>query len=264
MTYTNILVEAADGIATITVNRPKALNALNLATIAELEAAFRAMHDDAAIRVVILTGAGEKAFVGGADVKELHEIVQGSAEAGRDALSLGGRPLIALMQNLGKPVIAAVNGYCLGGGCELLYACTLAYASDGARFGHPEINLGIYPLLGGTQQLPRLVGTKKAMELLLLGEMIDAAEALRLGIINGVVAAQELVPTVRRVAAALAAKPRLAARLIMEFVRHAGDVTVEQGMDLEANAFGLVCGTAEAIGGTRAFLEKRQAHSPGR
>jgi enoyl-CoA hydratase len=258
MAYENLVYEIADRIATVTINRPKVLNALNLTTIAELEAAFRVARDDAAVRVVILTGAGEKAFIGGADVKELHEILKGSAAAGREALSLRGRPLIKLMQGLGKPVIAAVNGYCLGGGMELLYASTLAYAADGARFGHPEINLGIYPLLGGTQQLPRLVGAKKAMELLLLGDMIDAGEAARLGVVNGVVPKAELMPTVHRVAAALAVKPPLAARLITDLVWRAGDVALERGMDLEANGFGLVCGTEDAIEGTRAFIEKRQ------
>jgi enoyl-CoA hydratase len=221
-------------------------------------------RDDAGVRVVILTGAGEKAFVGGADVKELHEIIKGGAAADRDTLPLSGQRLIKLMLGFGKPIIAAVNGYCLGGGCELIYACTLVYATAGAKFGHPEVNLSLYPFWGGTQQLTRLVGTKKIMELLLFGEMFDAAEALRLGIINGVVPAEELIPTVRRVAAALAAKSPLAVRCIMECVHRAGDLTLEQGMDLEAKSFGPLGSTEDIIEGTKAFLEKRQAQFRGR
>lgn len=258
MAYENLLYEVEDGIATITVNRPQVLNALNRVTKAELMAAFTTARDDTSVRVVIITGAGDKAFIGGGDVKEIHEVVRGEAAAGREALPLKGRPLIKLIQGLGKPVIAAVNGYCLGGGCELLYACALAYAAEAAKFGQPEVNLGLFPLLGGTQQLTRLVGTKKAMELLLLGEMVDAPEALRLGIINGVVPAVELIPTVRKVAAALAVKSTLATRIIIECVWQAGDLKLEQGMDLETNRFGQLCGASDAIEGTKAFLEKRQ------
>lgn len=264
MTYENLLYEVADGIATITINRPRVLNALNRATVRELEAAFTAAGEEGPVKVVILTGSGDKAFIGGADVKELHEIVQRGAAAGRDALPLQGRPLIDLIQGLGKPVIAAVNGYCLGGGFELVYPCTLAYAAEGAMFGHPEVNLGLYPLWGGTQQLTRLVGTKKAMQLLLLGEMFGATEALRLGIINGIVPNAELIPAVRKIAATLASKSPMALRVIMECVRRAEDVTLEQGMDLEANRFGLIHGTQDVIEGTKAFLEKRQPQFRGR
>ena len=257
MAYENLLCEVSDGIATITVNRPKVLNALNRATIRELEAALTAARDDAGVRVVILTGAGEKAFIAGADVSELHELPTSGALGGRDALSM-------FLLRLGKPVIAAVNGYCFGGGFELVYACTLAYAAEGAKFAQPEVNLGLNPLWGATQQLPSLVGKKKAMELLLLGEMFEAAEALRLGIVNGVVAAEELMPTARKVAAALAAKSPLAVKVIMECVWQAGDVTLEQGIDLEANSFGLVRDTEDFIEGTKAFLEKRQPQFRGR
>ena len=165
---------------------------------------------------------------------------------------------------LGKPVIAAVNGYCFGGGFELVYACTLAYAAEGAKFAQPEVNLGLNPLWGATQQLPSLVGKKKAMELLLMGEMFDAAEALQLGIVNGVVPAKELMSTVGSVAASLATKAPIAVKVIMECVRQAGEVTLEQGIDLEAKGFGVLRNTEDFIEGTKAFLEKRQPQSRGR
>lgn len=257
MAYDNLLYEVREGIATITVNRPKVLNALNRATITELHAAFTGARDDEAVRVIVLTGAGEKAFVAGADVSELHDFATSGALGGRDALP-------TLMLGLGKPVIAAVNGYCFGGGFELVYACTLAYAAEGAKFGQPEVNLGLHPLWGATQHLPSLVGKKKAMEVLLLGEMFDANEALRLGIINGVVSAKELMPRVRSVAAGLATKAPIAVKVIMDCVRRAGDVTLEQGMELEAKGFGLVRETEDFREGTKAFLEKRQPHFRGR
>lgn len=257
MGYENLLYKVTDGIATITVNRPKVLNALNRATITELHAAFTAVRNDGAVRVVIITGAGEKAFIAGADVSELHELPTSGALGGRSALPM-------LIQELGKPVIAAVNGYCFGGGFELVYACSLAYAAEGAKFAQPEINLGLNPLWGATQQLPSLVGKKKALELLLLGEMFDAPEALRLGIVNGVVPAKELLPSVRSLAAILATKAPIAVKVIMECVRQAGDVTLEQGMDLEAKGFGLVRHTEDFIEGTKAFLEKRQPQFRGR
>jgi enoyl-CoA hydratase len=257
MTYENLLYEVRNGISTITVNRPKVLNALNRATIAELHSAFVAARDDEAVRVIIITGAGEKAFIAGADISELHEFPTSGALGSRDSLPM-------LMLGLGKPVIAAVNGYCFGGGFELVYACTLAYAAEGAKFGQPEVNLGLNPLWGATQQLPSLVGKKKAMELLLLGETFDAAEGLRLGIVNGVVPAKELMRKVGSVAASLAIKAPLAVKFIIECVRQAGDVTLEQGMDLEANSFGLLRGTEDFIEGTKAFLEKRQPQFRGR
>jgi len=257
MAYEKLLYEVADGIVTITVNRPKVLNALNRATIRELEAALMAARDDEAVRVIIITGVGEKAFIAGADVTELRELPTRGALGGRDALP-------RLIQGLGKPVIAAVNGYCFGGGFELVYACTLAYAADGAKFAQPEVNLGLNPLWGATQQLPSLVGKKKAMELLLLGEMFDAAEALQLGIVNGVVPAKELMSAVGSVAADLATKAPIAVRVIMECVRQAGDVTLEQGIDLEAKSFAVLRDTADFIEGTKAFLEKRQPQFQGR
>ena len=251
MNYENLLYEVADAIATITINRPRVLNALNLATLTDLKAAFTAARDDEAVRVVIITGAGEKAFIAGADVSELNEMATSGVLGGHDALPM-------FIRGLGKPVIAAVNGYCFGGGFELVYACTLAYAAEGAQFAQPEVNLGLNPLWGATQHLPHLVGRKKAMELLLLGEMFDAAEALRLGIVNGVVPAKELMPTVQAVAASLATKPPLAVRAIMECAWQAGDVPLEQGINLEAESFELLRDTEDFVEGTRAFLEKRK------
>jgi enoyl-CoA hydratase/carnithine racemase len=263
MAYDNLLYEINEGVATITVNRPQVLNALNIPTFKELEAAFSAARDDAAVRVIIITGAGDKAFIAGGDVKEIHEVVKRGPLGGRDGLPLRIRPLMDLILGLGKPVIAAVNGYCLGGGCELLYACTLAYAAEEARFGQPEINLGFNPCWGATQQLARLAGSKKAMELILMGEMFDAAEAYRLGVVNAVVPAEELMPTVQSVAAKLADKPPLAVKLSMECIHSAGELTLAQGLELEAAAFGMLCGTEDIIEGTGAFLEKRQAQFRG-
>jgi enoyl-CoA hydratase len=254
--YENLLYETTAGVATITINRPQVLNSLNLATIRELAGILQEAGDNPGVRAVILTGAGEKAFIGGADVNEMHERVKtGSLSSSPLAFRSS---LIEPFLNLGKPIIAAVNGYCLGGGMEILYACTLAYAAEGARFAQPEVNLGFNPLAGATQQLPLLVGRKRAMEILLLGEMFDAAQALRLGIINEVVPASTLLERVREVAARLAAKPRLALRYIIDCVWQAGYLTLEQGLDLEAKCYALCCTSPEVLQGLEAFLEKRR------
>ncbi len=256
MTYENLFYETAAGVATITINRPQVLNSLNRATIGELARGLKEAGDDPGVRVVILTGAGEKAFIGGADVKEmLARVKTGSLSSNPIAFRSA---LIEPFLNLGKPVIAAVNGYCLGGGMEILYACTLAYAAEGARFAQPEVNLGFNPLAGATQQLPLLAGRKKALEILLLGEMFDAAEAVRLGIINEVVPAANLMARVREVATRLAAKPQLGVRGIIDCVRQAGYLTLEQGLDLEAKCYAICCTSPEVIQGLEAFLEKRR------
>lgn len=257
MEYENLLYETAGGVATITINRPKVLNSLNQATIGELARVLKEAGGDPDVRVVIFTGVGEKAFIGGADVKEmLARVKTGSLSASPVSFRSS---LIEPFLNLGKPVIAAVNGYCLGGGMEILYACTLAVAAEGARFGQPEVNLGFNPLAGATQQLPLLVGRKKALQILLLGEMFDAAEALRLGIINEVVPASTLMGRVREVATRLAAKPQLAVRCIIDCVRQAGYLTLEQGLDLEAKCYAICCTSPDVIRGLEAFLEKRRA-----
>lgn len=252
----NLLYETGGGVATITINRPQVLNSLNGATIGELASALKQAGDDPKVRVVILTGAGDKAFIGGADVKEMLARVKTGSSSSRPVTYRSA--LIEPFLNLGKPVIAAVNGYCLGGGMEVLYACTLAVAAEGARFAQPEVNLGFNPLAGATQQLPLLVGRKKALEILLLGEMLDAAEALRLGIINEVVPASNLMERVREVARGLAAKPRLAVSSILDCVRQAGYLTLEQGLDLEAKCYAICCSSPEVIQGLEAFLEKRR------
>lgn len=256
MSYENLLYETVAGVATITINRPQVLNSLNQATIGELAGVLQEAGDDPGVRVVILTGAGDKAFIGGADVKEMHDKVKASSLSSSPVTFRNS--LIEPFLNLGKPVIAAVNGYCLGGGMEVLYACTLAYAVEGARFAQPEVNLGFNPLAGATQQLPALVGRKKAMEILLLGEMFDAAEALRLGIINEVVPGPTLMVRVREIATRLAAKPRLALRYIIDCVWQAGYLTLEQGLDLEAKCYALCCTSPEVLRGLEAFLEKRR------
>lgn len=256
MRYENLLYETAGGVATITINRPQVLNSLNHATIGELAKILKEAGDDPKVRVVILTGAGEKAFIGGADVKEMLDRVKTSAMSANPVTFRSS--LIDPFLNLGKPVIAAINGYCLGGGMEVLYACTLAVAAEGARFGQPEVNLGFNPLAGATQQLPLLVGRKKAMEILLMGEMFDAAEALQLGIINEVVPASTLMERVREVATRLAAKPRLAARYIMDCVWQAGYLTLEQGLDLEAKCYAICCTSPDVIQNLEAFIEKRK------
>jgi enoyl-CoA hydratase len=256
MRYENLLYETAEGIATITINRPQVLNSLNQATIRELASVLKEAGDDPGVRVVILTGAGEKAFIGGADVKEMLDRVKTSSPSSSPLTFRSS--LIEPFLNLGKPVIAAVNGYCLGGGMEILYACTLAVAAEGARFAQPEVNLGFNPLAGATQQLPLLVGRKKAMEVLLLGEMFDAAEALRLGIINEVVPASTLMERVREVATRLAARPRLAVRYIMDCVWQAGYLTLDQGLDLEAKCYTICCTSPDVIQGLEAFLSKRR------
>jgi len=256
MKYENLVYETVEGVATITINRPQVLNSLSRATIEELTSALKEAGGDSGVRVVILTGAGEKAFIGGADVKEmLAGVKSGSLSASPVSFRSA---LIEPLLNLGKPVIAAVNGYCLGGGMEILYACTLAFAAEGARFGQPEVNLGFNPLAGATQQLPLLVGRKRAMEILLLGEMFDAAEALRLGIINEVVPASTLMERVRKVATRLAAKPPLAVKCIIDCVRQAGYLTLEQGLDLEAKCYAICCTSPDVIRGLEAFLEKRR------
>lgn len=260
MTFDNLLVEQADAVALLTINRPRVLNALNTPTLEELALALQACQRDASIRAVILTGAGEKAFVAGADINELAAL---TPAAGKEHARAGQR-VLDLVEQLGKPVIAAVNGFALGGGCELAMACTLRIAADTARFGQPEINLGIVPGYAGSQRLPRLVGRGRALELLLTGEMISAQRAYEIGLVNRVVPAADLLPEARRLAAGLAAKAPVAVRYILEAV-HAGlDMPLAQAQALETALFGTIASTEDAREGTRAFLEKRQAAWKGR
>lgn len=260
MAFDNLLLERDGPVAVVTVNRPKVLNALNAATIAELGRAFAELRVDDAVRVVILTGAGEKSFVAGADVSEL--AVQTGATA--QATALAGQAAFAQIEQLGKPVIAAVNGFALGGGCELAMSCTLRLAADTARFGQPEVNLGLIPGYAGTQRLPRLVGKGVALDMLLTGRMVKADEALTLGLVNRVVPAAELMPAARALAAELAAKPPRSLEYILAAVNRGVELPLEAGTDLEAALFGVVSSTADMREGTSAFLEKRQATFTGK
>jgi enoyl-CoA hydratase len=253
--FSNILVERDAGVATVTINRPKVLNALNAQTFDELRRALLAFRQDPGVRAVILTGAGDKSFIAGADINELS--VQ-SPTGGRDH-ALRGQHVLDLIENLGKPVIAAINGYALGGGCEVAMACTIRIAADTARLGQPEINLGIIPGYAGTQRLPRLVGRGRALELLLTGDHISAGEAHRIGLVNRVVAPGELMAEARRIAQALAAKAPIAMRYIIDAVNKGLQMPLAEAQVFEATLFGLVSTTEDMREGTRAFLEKRTA-----
>ena len=250
----NLLIERDGAVAVVTVNRPRVLNALDFATLDELLRTMTALGGDAGVRCIILTGSGDKSFVAGADINEL--AVQSPA-GGRDR-ALAGQRVFDVIESLGKPVIAAINGYALGGGCELAMACTLRIAADSARLGQPEINLGLIPGYGGTQRLARIVGAGRALELLLTGDQISAVEALRLGLVNRVVPAAEVMPESRRLAAAIAAKAPIAVRYILEAVNRGVHLPLADAAHLEAGLFGLVASTDDMREGTRAFLDKRR------
>jgi enoyl-CoA hydratase len=249
-----LLFELTDGIARITVNRPDKLNALNAIVIAELGDAVTRIETDSAVRGVIVTGAGGKAFVAGADINELTE--QG-ATGGR-ARAVAGQQVFRRLERCGKPVIAAVNGFALGGGCELAMACHLRVASENAKFGQPEVKLGIAPGYGGTVRLPRLIGKARALELLLTGEMIDATEAHRIGLVNRVVPADRLLRETEALLQAILANGPLAVRACLEAVDAGLDMGVDQALLLEANYFGLLSATEDMREGTKAFVEKRK------
>jgi len=258
--FENILLDKKNSIAYVTVNRPKVLNALNMATMEELRAAFSDIQSDASIRVAILTGAGEKAFVAGADIGELakQNAVSGKEYAHR------GQAVLDLIENLGKPVIACINGFALGGGCELALACTMRLASDNAKLGQPEVKLGIIPGYGGTQRLPRLVGKGLAMQMVLAGEVITAQEAHRIGLVNEVSSAAELIPRAEAIAAKIIANAPLAVQYAMEAVNKGVEMTLAEGLFLEAALFGVCCATSDKAEGTSAFLEKRPASFKGK
>lgn len=255
-----VLLERKGGHAVVTLNRPDKLNALNADVLEALESIFADLKADTAVHAVVVTGSGEKAFAAGADIAELH---RQDAYAGRIFAERGQRVFNAI-ERFGKPVIAAVNGFALGGGCELAMACHMRFASENAQFGQPEINLGIIPGYGGTQRLPRLVGQAKAMELIVSGDRITAHEAHRLGLVNRVYPQAELVEQTEAFAASLATKAPLALYACVEAVQAAADTSTLEGMYVEASVFGRTCGTQDFKEGTLAFLEKRAATFTGR
>lgn len=260
MTFSTLLYALQDGIATITVNRPEKLNALNTTVIAELGQAIDAAGADPGVHGVILTGAGPKAFIAGADISELasQTPLEGKAR------SLAGQAVFRRFEALGKPVVAAINGFCLGGGCELAMACHMRLASETARFGQPEVKLGIGPGYGGTVRLPRLVGRGRALELLLTGAMIDAQEAWRIGLVNRVVPADRLLSETETLLQTIHAQGPLAVAAVLEAVDAGQEMQSDQALLLEANHFGLLSATQDMREGMQAFLEKRKAEFRGR
>jgi enoyl-CoA hydratase len=260
MAYENLLVERSGAALIVTINRPSKLNALNAQTLAELGQVLDAAAADDGVRALVLTGAGEKAFVAGADIEELSKQtpVTGREHARR------GQALFDRLERFGKPVVAAVNGFALGGGCELAMACTLRLAADTAKFGQPEINLGLIPGYAGSQRLPRLVGRGRALELLLTGNPINADEAFRIGLVNRVVPAAQLLTEAKSLAELLASKAPVASRYILDAVAGGLDMSFSDAQTYEATLFGLVATTEDMREGTRAFLEKRKPTFTGR
>lgn len=259
MSYETLLYEVGAGVARVTINRPQKLNALNHKSIQELTACFKRISKAGDVLGVILTGAGGKAFAAGAD---LNEIAALNPTEARDT-ALEGQALMNLIENLGKPVIAAVNGFALGGGCELAMACTLRIASDNALFGLPEVKLGITPGYAATQRLPRLIGKGRAIEMILTGEPVSAQEAWRIGLANQVVSLPEVVPAAEKMIQKITSGGPVAIRYALEAVHHGMEMPVANGQRFEASLFGLCCATGDMKEGTRAFLEKRRAQFKG-
>lgn len=259
-TLENVLYEKKGAVAYITLNRPQVLNALNQRTWEELRSAFEDARDDAEVRGIIVTGAGDKAFAAGADISELAKATAVEAEKS----SSYGQEVLNLVEGLGKPVIAAVNGFALGGGCETAMACTIRVASENARFGVPEVTLGLIPGCGGTQRLPRLVGKGRALQLILSGGMIDADEAYRIGLVNEVVPAADLISRAEAILKPILANAPLSVKFAIEAVNNGLNTTVTEGLALEASYFGLCAGTEDKKEGTEAFLQKRKPQFQGR
>jgi enoyl-CoA hydratase len=260
MSYENLKVETRDGVAIVTINRPEKLNALNDRTVEELDAAFAAIGSDPQVRGAILTGAGEKAFVAGADIAELSTQ---SPVDGKER-SIRGQKVLDRIENLGKPVIAAVNGFALGGGCELALACHVRVAAENAKLGTPEVKLGIMCGYAGTQRLPRLVGKGRALEMLLTGEMVGAQDALRIGLVNRVVPRETLLAEAEGLLRQMLANGPVSLRFTLEAVNAGLEMPQDEAQYLEATLFGLICTTEDMKEGTKAFLEKRPAKFQGK
>ena len=260
LTLENVLYEKRSGIAYVTLNRPKVLNALNTPTWKDLKRAFEDARDDPAVRGVILTGAGDKAFIAGADISELADVTAVEAEKS----SSYGQGVLNLIENLGKPVVAAVNGFALGGGCETAMACTIRIASEKAKFGQPEVTLGLIPGGGGTQRLPRLVGKGRALQLVLSGEMINAQEAYHMGLVNEVVPASELITRSEGILKKIFSNAPIAVKYALEAANKGMETGLSEGLALEASYFGLCAATEDKKEGTSAFLAKRAAQFHGR
>lgn len=260
MEFKNLITRKADSIGWVTINRPDKLNALNAETVRELKRAFLELEKDAEVKAVILTGSGEKAFVAGADITELAglDLTQGKHYA------LEGQELTKIIENFRKPVLAAINGFALGGGTELALACHIRIASENARLGQPEVKLGLIPGFGGTQRLARLVGKGKAMELILSGRLIEAKEAQEIGLVNKVVPLSNLRAEAEMMAKEIIKNAPLALGYAIEAINKGLDRTLEEGLNVEAEIFGRACGTEDSLEGTKAFLEKRKANFRGK
>lgn len=249
----NIIIEKENQVATVTINRPASLNALNKETLEELLTCFKEFSKDEKTKVIILTGSGEKAFVAGADISFMQSL---TAHEGRKFGKLG-HLVMSTIENSPQPVIAAINGFALGGGCELALACDMRFASDNAKFGQPEVNLGVIPGFGGTQRLPRLIGKGLANELLLTGNIIDSTEALRIGLVNRIYSQTELLSACKAIAKTIAIKGSVAVRLCKEAVNHGVEMDLNRGCAYEADLFALCFASDEQTEGMTAFLEKR-------
>ncbi|MEN6388897.1 MAG: enoyl-CoA hydratase-related protein [Syntrophomonas sp.] len=258
--YKNVLLDIQGRIATLTINRPKALNALNQDTLLDIKAAVEEVHNSAEVDVLIITGAGDKAFVAGADITAMVEM---TAIEGRAFGQLGGE-VTNLMETMPKPVIASINGFCLGGGCELAMACDFRICSHKSKFGQPEVGLGVTPGFGGTQRLPRLVGSGMAKQLLYTGDVIDAQEALRIGMVNQVVASEQLQEQVLKIAQRIVARGQLSVRFCKDAVNSGMQMDITRAMAFEADIFGLCFATSDQKEGMRAFMEKRKADFTGK
>ncbi len=252
--FKNLLFEIKNNIAIVRINRPDKMNALNSETIDEIKILFNNLDKDENIGCIIITGSGEKSFIAGADITEINQLDVISAKS----FSEKGQIVFQIIENLSKPVIAAVNGYALGGGCELALACHFRYASENAKFGQPEINLGILPGYGGTQRLARLINTGYANEMILTGNIIDANEALRIGLVNKVFPQNELLTHVEAIASQIASKSAPSVNYILKAIKSTNEIPLKDGLDYEASLFSLSIGTEDAKEGTSAFLEKRK------